>query len=93
MYDRLGNITRKEGTNAAVPLKDCNVATGAANFSLTYYAKDSSTPMSPIVAADIQRISISLTVQYTDAGTEFGGGQLKATMTSNVDLCNMGAQL
>jgi len=47
-------------------------------------------PHSRSVAADIQRISISLTVQSTDAGIEFGGGQLKATMTSNVDLRNMG---
>jgi hypothetical protein len=40
--------------------------------------------------AGVQRVSISLTVQSEDAVTEFGGGQLKATMISNVDLRNIG---
>ena len=83
-----GNITRKEGTNAAVALTDCNVAISTDNFSFTYYAKDSTTPMSPIVLANIKRVTISLTVQSKDTGTEFGGGQLNATMTSNIDLRN-----
>ena len=76
----LGDITRN-----GVALTDCNVQD---NFSFTYYAKDSPTPMSPIVLANIKRVTISLTVQSKGADTEFGGGQLNATMTSNVDLRN-----
>ena len=37
-----GNITRKEGANAAQPLTDCNVPTGTANFSFTYYPQNCS---------------------------------------------------
>ena len=102
-----GNITRKEGTNAAVALTDCNVATGTANFSFTYYPKDClnnfSTPVetppgSPScpgtpggnagIRANIKRVTISLIVQSKHTGTEFGGGQINATMTSNIDLRN-----
>ncbi len=82
-----GDIKRKT-TNPAndQPLTDCNVAS---SFSLTYYAKDSTTPLSPVVLANIQRISISLTVQSKNADPVFGG-QLNATMTSNADLRNRG---
>ncbi len=78
------NVTRNGS-----PLTDCNVPTGAANFSLTYFAQNLSTAMSPIVLADIQRVSISLTVQSKNPDTEFGG-QLTATVTSNADLRNRG---
>jgi len=40
--------------------------------------------------AAIQRVLITLTIQSTSPDTEFGGGQLSATMVSNVDLRNRG---
>lgn len=76
----LGDVTR----NGTV-MTDCNVSA----FSLTYYAQDSSTAMSPIVVANIQRVSISITVKSKNADAEFGG-QLTVTMTSNADLRNRG---
>ncbi len=82
-----GNITRKEGANAAQPLTDCNVPTGG--FTLTYYAQNSTTAMSPIVLATIQRVLISLTVQSKSADTTFSG-QASSTMVSNADLRNRG---
>ena len=82
-----GNITRKEGANAAQLLTDCNVATGG--FTLTYYAQNLTTAMSPIVLADIQRVQVTLTVQSKNPDAQFGG-QLNATMTSNADLRNRG---
>ena len=82
-----GNITRKEGANAAQLLTDCNVATGG--FTLTYYVQNSSTAMSPIVAANVQRVQVTLTVQSKNPDQQFGG-QLNATMTSNADLRNRG---
>ncbi len=105
----MGNITRKEGTNAAVQLTDCNIPVGTANFSFTYYPKDCnnnfSTPVGtpaggpPVcpttpgghagTLADVQRVSITVTVQSKNPDPEFGG-QLTATMTSNVDLRNAG---
>lgn len=86
-----GNIMRKTIVPANdQAMTDCNVPTGTANFSFTYYAQDSSTPMSPVVLANIQRVSISLTLQSTNTDTEFGGGQLNATMTSNTALRNRG---
>jgi Tfp pilus assembly protein PilW len=101
-----GNVTRKEGSNASQALTDCNVQTGASNFSFTYYAQNctnnfstpvgggsSSCPGSPGgnagTLAAIQRIAVSLTVQSKNPDTAFGG-QLNATMTSNVDLRNRG---
>lgn len=87
------DITRKEGANAAQPMTDCNVPTGTANFSFTYYPQDSITAYATPVASgslgSIQRVLISLTVQSKKPDTEFGG-QLNATMTSNADLRNRG---
>jgi len=40
--------------------------------------------------ANIQRVTISLTVRSASPDTEFGGGQLNATMASNADLRNRG---
>lgn len=84
-----GDITRNGSA-----LTDCNVPTGAANFSLTYYPIDSTTAYSTPVAAgnlgSIQRVLITLTVQSKYPDAEFGGGQLNATMTSNADLRNRG---
>ena len=83
----LGDIKRKT-TNPAndQAITDCNVT----SFSLTYYAKDSTTPLSPVVLANVQRISITLTVQSKNPDSQFGGQQLDATLTSNVDLRNRG---
>ena len=89
----LGNIRRLTRNGATIltdePLTNCNVPTGTSNFSLTYYAQDSSTAMSPLVLANIQRVGITLTVQSLKPDTEFGG-QLTVTMTSNADLRNRG---
>jgi len=86
-YDAGGqNITRKEGTNDPQPLTVGN----ATNLQFAYFEQDSNVAMNPVVPADIQRVQISLTVQSTRPDTEFGGGQLTATMTSSVDLRNRG---
>jgi prepilin-type N-terminal cleavage/methylation domain-containing protein len=84
-----GDIKRKTVNPANdQAMTDCNVMS---SFSLTYYAKDSSTPLSsPVALANIQRISISLTVQSKNPDPQFGGQQLNATLTSNVDLRNRG---
>lgn len=81
----LGDIIRTaNGVTAA--LTDCNVT----DFTLTYYAFNSSTPMSlPVVAADIQRVEISLTIRAKNPEAEFSGG-LTTIMKSNVDLRNRG---
>lgn len=89
-----GNIMRKTTVPASdQPLTDCNVPTGAANLSFTYYPKDSTTAYAtPVASANlgsIKRISISLTVRSKNPDAEFGG-QLDATMTSNADLRNRG---
>jgi len=83
-----GDVTRT-ANGTTEPLTNCNVPTGTSNFSLTYYAQDSSTAMSPLVLANIQRVGITLTVQSLKPDTEFGG-QLTVTMTSNADLRNRG---
>ncbi len=102
----LGNITRKEGTNAAVQLTDCNVSDATI---FTYFPKDClfnfSTPVGtpaggpPVcpttpgdhagTLADVQRVTIAVTVLSKNPDPEFGG-QLTSTMTSNVDLRNVG---
>lgn len=89
----LGNITRKDGSNADQPITDCNVPSGTTKFSFAYYPQDSSTAYSTPVAAGnlgaIQRVLIALTVQSKNPDPEFGGS-LTATMTANVDLRNRG---
>ena len=87
-YDAGGqNITRKEGTtNDPQPLTVGN----ATDLQFAYFEQGSNVAMNPVVPADIQRVQISLTVQSTNPDTEFGGGQLIATMTSSVDLRNRG---
>lgn len=84
-----GDITRtaKNDSNitATETLTNCNVT----DFSLAYYVQNSSTAMSPIVAANIQRVEISITIKSLNPDAEFGG-QLTATMTSNADLRNRG---
>ena len=81
------NITRAVDGGAAQDLTDGN----ATNLDLRYFKQEGTELTLPVAPADlpnIQRVLISITVQSTDAGTEFGGGQLNATMTSNVDLRN-----
>ncbi len=89
-YDAGGqNITRKEGTtNDPQPLTVGN----ATDLQFAYFEQGSNNPMDPadIEKDEIQRVQISLTVQSTNPDTEFGGGQLIATMTSSVDLRNRG---
>lgn len=102
-----GNITRKEGTNTAQALTDCNVPTGTGNFSFVYYPQQTSgSAPSPYCypstslpsgcvgdvsanLANIQRVSINVTVQSKWADTQFGG-QIVATVNSNTDLRNRG---
>jgi prepilin-type N-terminal cleavage/methylation domain-containing protein len=77
-------ITRAVDGGTAQNLTNGN-ATG---LQFTYFAQDSVTAMSPIITANIQRVQIALTIQSQSPDTEFGGGILNATMTSNADLRN-----
>ena len=79
-----GDIVRTaNGTSEAIT--DCNVTA----FSYTYYAKDSSTAMSPIVVANIQRLKLSVTIQSKNPDAEFSG-QLTSAVYSNIQLRNVG---
>jgi type IV pilus assembly protein PilW len=79
-----GDVVRTaNGTSEAIT--DCNVTA----FSYTYYAKDSSTAMSPIVVASIQRMKVSITIQSKNPDAEFGG-QLTSAVSSNIELRNVG---
>jgi type IV pilus assembly protein PilW len=80
-----GDIVRT-ANGVSEPITDCNVTTA---FSFAYYAKDSSTAMSPIVVATIQRVKVSMTVQSKNPDAEFGG-QLTSTVYSNINLRNVG---
>ena len=64
------NITRAVDGGGAQSLTDGN----ATDLQFTYYAQDSTAAMSPIVAANIQRVQVSLTVQSESPDTDFGGG-------------------
>lgn len=77
-----GDIVRI-ANGATEPITDCNVTA----FSLAYYAKDSTTPMSPVVLANIQRVKLTVTIQSKNSDPEFGG-QLTATVYSNINLRN-----
>jgi prepilin-type N-terminal cleavage/methylation domain-containing protein len=102
----MGNITRKEGTNAPVELTDCNVSDAPI---FTYFPKDCpnnfSTPVETPpglpscpgtpggnagTLAAVQRVTVAVTIQSKNPDPDFGAGQLTATMTSNVDLRNIG---
>jgi prepilin-type N-terminal cleavage/methylation domain-containing protein len=80
-----GDIVRT-ANGTSEPITDCNVTA----FSLAYYAKDSSTVMSPVVLTNIQRVTPTLTVQSKNPDAEFGG-QLTATVSSNINLRNIGS--
>jgi prepilin-type N-terminal cleavage/methylation domain-containing protein len=82
----LVNITRNGNSN---PLTECNVT----NLDIRYFKQDGTELSRPVAAADlpnIQRVLITLTVQSKNPDAEFGGQQLNATLTSNVDLRNRG---
>jgi hypothetical protein len=67
---------------------DCNVT----SLDLRYFTQAGAELARPVSATDlanIQRVLITLTVQSKYPDPEFGG-QLKATMTSNVNLRNRG---
>jgi Tfp pilus assembly protein PilW len=81
----LGDIIRT-ANGTSEPITDCNITSA---FSFAYYAKDSSTAMSPVVVANIQRIKVSVTVQSKNPDGEFGG-QLTSTVYSNINLSNRG---
>ncbi len=79
-----GDVTRTADGSAEV-LTDGN-ATG---LVLKYYRQDG-TEIDPITAADypnIQRVSITVTIDSKNMADKFGGA-LTATMTTNVDLRN-----
>ncbi len=82
------DITRAVDGGAAQVLTDGN----ATNLDLKYFQQDGTELTRPVTDSDlkktIKRVLISITVQSKDTGTEFGGGQINATMTSNVDLRN-----
>jgi prepilin-type N-terminal cleavage/methylation domain-containing protein len=83
----LGNITRNGTAN---PLTECNVT----SFDIRYFKQDGTELSRPVTGptnlSSIQRIQITLTVQSKNPDSQFGGQQLNATMTSNVDLRNRG---
>ena len=86
-----GNITRKDGLNAAQALTDCNVPMAGSDPLFAYYAKDStSTIVNPCAGlGEIKRLRITATVESKDPDSEFGGAST-AVMKSNVDLRNRG---
>ncbi len=79
-----GDIVRT-ANGTTEPITDCNVTA----FSLAYYAKDSLTVMSPVVAANVQRVKMTITVQSKNPDGEFGG-QVTSTVYSNINLRNRG---
>jgi prepilin-type N-terminal cleavage/methylation domain-containing protein len=83
----LGNITRNGSSN---PLTECNVT----SFDIRYFKQDGTELSRPVTGAtnlsSIQRVQITLTVQSKNPDSQFGGQQLNATVTSNVDLRNRG---
>ena len=79
-----GDIVRT-ANGTSEPITDCNVTA----FSYTYYAKNSTTAMSPIVVANIQRLKVSITFQSKNPDAEFGG-QLVSSVSSNIELRNFG---
>ena len=79
-----GDIVRT-ANGTSEPITDCNVTA----FSYTYYAIDSTTAMSPIVVANIQRLKVSITFQSKNPDAEFGG-QLTSIVSSNIELRNVG---
>ena len=89
IYTLSGNdITRTEGSGAAQLLTNGNVTV----FALKYFTQAGAELTQPIAVANlanIQRVSISLTVQSKNPDAEFGG-QLTVQMTSNADLRNRG---
>ncbi len=84
-----GDVTREVDGEAAEELTDGN-ATG---LTLAYFPKDSIIPFAfPLSAADrdnIQRITITVTIDSKNMDDELGGA-LSARMTTNVDLRNRG---
>ncbi len=91
------NITRDDAndTNSAEPITDCNIRDESGKFSLAYYQKDSTTayatPVSAVNRLLTHRVIVTITVESKNPNSEFGG-QLISTMTSNVNLHNIGAQ-
>lgn len=86
-----GNIRRQDGANDPQALTDCNVPTGAANFSFTYFTQNSTVALATPVTglATIQRVVVTVAIQSKNPDPEFQG-QLTVTMTSNADLRNRG---
>lgn len=79
-----GDILRTaNGSEEAIT--DCNVT----EFKLEYFARNSSTPMSPVIPANVQRVKVTLTVQSDEPDPQFGG-QLAARVFSSIELRNMG---
>lgn len=91
------NITRDDANdgNSAQPITNCNIRDEAGKFSLAYYPKDSptayATPVSAANRSVTHRVVVTITVESKNPDPEFGG-QLISTMTSNVNLRNIGAQ-
>ena len=80
----LGDITRNGSS-----LTECNVT----SFTISYFKQDGTSLTAPVTGGNlalIQRVQITLTVQSKNPDSQFGGQQLDATLTSNVDLRNRG---
>jgi len=86
-----GNITRKDGPNAAQALTDCNVPLAGSDPLFVYYAKDSTSAIgNPCLnLGGIKRLLVTTTVESRNPDSEFGGAST-AVMKSNVDLRNRG---
>lgn len=83
-----GNITRTAGGGATESLTDGNVTA----LEFRYFKQDSTELSRPVALTElpnIQRVSISLTVQSKKVDSEFGA-PFVVTMNSNVDLRNRG---
>ncbi len=89
------NITRDDANDAiaAQPITDCNISDEAGKFSLAYYQMDTTTAFAtPVSAANrliTHRVFVTITVESKNPNSEFGG-QLISTMTSNINLHNIG---
>lgn len=89
------NISRDDANdgNAAQPITNCNIRDESDKFSLAYYQKDSTTafatPVSEANRLITHRVVVTITVESKNPNSEFGG-QMISTMTSNINLHNIG---
>jgi Tfp pilus assembly protein PilW len=96
-------ITRVAAGSAAQTLTDANATALQFSYFPQNCTNNFSTPVggggalcpstaggNAGVLTSIKRISVSITIQSKHPNTDFGGGQISATMVSNADLRNVG---